>query len=760
MLSTRQKQGPNVRSEPYSASRTVRRWWAFTAVIASASLLLVGPEAVAADPKNVLVLYSHNRLLPALVAAESGLRETLLNLPDRPIELFTESLDVPRFSGEAYNRLVAAYLRDKYAVRPPDLIVAVSEESLAFLLHNRTTLFARVPIVHMAVQKRYLSSAGPMPVDVVGVPVEYSATSTVEDALRWHPKLQRLVVVTGAAAWDREWTARLHEELSQFQSRARVEFLSGLPTAELLTRLGELKGNAIVFTPGFFQDGAGRVFVPRDSVQMMAAAATAPVYAPAETYVGTGVVGGRAPSFRAMGQLAGRFADKLLRGAEPGSLVLPNGTPTELHVDWRQVRRWGIREDAIPADATVHFREPTLWEEQRAVVLVTIGVVLLQAALITALLLERQRRRRTAVALDESEQRMVLASNAAGLSMWIWDLGKQRVWATEPQRSDGEPPVRTTDFARAMSTVYPADRERVELAVRQALDTEQEFDVEYRVLRPDGEVRWKASRGRADPGYARLRGVTLDINDRKLAEMQAVTDRAALRHMTRVSLLGQLSASIAHQLYQPIAAALSNAEAAQEMLSHENVDLVELRAICDDIVAEEHRATDVISGIRALFRRGELQPKPIDLNTLVDETLALVQTDLVMRHVTPSTALTPSLPVIDGDRVQLQQVLLNLVLNAADAMSVSNGRGKLLTIRTDLVGSEVRVQVTDSGPGIAETDLKNVFDAFWTTKPEGIGIGLAVCQSIVATHRGSLTASNNPEGGATFSATFPMRASA
>jgi signal transduction histidine kinase len=737
--------------------RTARRWWTIATVVLSASLLLRGQEAVAAGAQNVLLLYSHNRWLPAYSEVERGLRETLLSSPEHPLEFFTESLDAPRFGGEAYDQLLATYLREKLASRPPDVIVAVSDEALGFLLRNRATLFPRVPMVHVGVQKHHLSSLGPMPSDVVGVPIEYSAVETVEDALRWHPSIGRLVVVTGASPWDVEWTARLRQELRQFQGRVRVEFWSGLPTAELLAQLGELNGQAIVFTPGFFEDGAGRVFVPRDSVAMMAAAANAPLYAPSETYIGTGAVGGRMLSFRAMGAQAGAFVDKLLRGASPASLVLPSSLPTELHVDWRQVRRWGIRPDAIPADAVVHFREPTLWEERRALVLAAIGLVLLQAALITTLLLERRRRRRTAVALDESEQRMALASKAAGLSTWIWDLDQQKVSATEPRRPDGEPTGHTTDFANAMATVYGADRERMELAVRQAMATEQEFDAEYRVLRPDGEMRWKASRGRADPGQTkRLRGVTMDINERKLVELQAVEDRSALRHMTRVSLLGQLSASIAHQLYQPLAAALSNAEAAQEMLSRQNVDLVELRAICDDIVASEHRAADVISGIRALFRRGELQLKPIDLNNLVDDTLTLVQTDLVMRHVTPFTALTPALPAIDGDRVQLQQVLLNLVLNAAEAMGVTAEHQKKLTIRTDLVGTDVRVQVSDCGPGISEGDLKNVFDAFWTTKPDGVGIGLAVCQSIVATHRGSLTASNNPEGGATFSASFPM----
>jgi C4-dicarboxylate-specific signal transduction histidine kinase len=710
-------------------------------------------DAVAAGAQNVLLLYSHNRWLPAYAEVERGLRETLLSSSEHPLEFFTESLDAPRFGGDSFDRVVATYLREKFASRPPDVIVAVSDEALGFLLHNRTTLFPAVPIVHVVVQKRHLNSLGPMPSDVVGVPIEYSAAGTVEDALRWHPSLERLVAVTGASPWDVEWTERLHQELPQFKSRVQIEFLSALPTADLLARLRGLDGKAIVFTPGFFQDGAGRVFVPRDSVAMMAAEANAPLYAPSETYLGTGTVGGRMLSFRAMGRQAGELVDKVLRGSAPSSLVLPGPLPTETHLDWRQVRRWGIRPDAIPADAVVHFREPTLWEEHRVLVLVTIGVLLLQATLITTLLLERRRRRRTAAALDESEQRMLLASNAAGLSMWIWDVDQQKVWA---RHSDGHARVRTTDFASAMSTVYGPDRERVEVAVQQALATDQEFDAEYRVVRPDGEVRWKASRGRPDRGHGkRLRGVTMDINERKLAEVQAVKDRTALRHMTRVSLLGQLSASIAHQLYQPLAAALSNAEAAQEMLSHENVDLVELRAICDDIVASEHRAADVISGIRSLFRRGELQMKPVDLNNLVDETLTLVQTDLVMRHVTPCTALMPELPAIDGDRVQLQQVLLNLVLNAADAMNVTEEHAKKLTIRTDLVGTDVRLQVTDSGPGIAERDLKNVFDAFWSTKPDGIGIGLAVCQSIVITHRGSLTASNNPEGGATFSATFP-----
>ena len=252
----------------------------------------------------------------------------------------------------------------------------------------------------------------------------------------------------------------------------------------------------------------------------------------------------------------------------------------------------------------------------------------------------------------------------------------------------------------------------------------------------------------------RLLGVTLDITGRKLAELQAERDRTSLRHMTRVSVMGQMSASIAHQMNQPLAAILGNAEALQKMLGREPVDLAELRAICDDIVSEDLRAVEVIRQLGALFRRGDLTPEPLDLNEFVRETLKLVRVDLQIRHVSVVTDLSTSPPIIDGARIQLQQVLLNLILNAADAMVGMDEADRIVTVRTELVSANVEVSVADRGTGIAPENLTKVFDPFWSTKPGGMGIGLAVCQSIVAAHHGSLTASNNPAGGATFCATF------
>ena len=251
--------------------------------------------------------------------------------------------------------------------------------------------------------------------------------------------------------------------------------------------------------------------------------------------------------------------------------------------------------------------------------------------------------------------------------------------------------------------------------------------------------------------------MALDISARKAAELQAEKDRAALTHMSRVSMMGQLSASIAHQLNQPLAAILGNAEAARKMLDREGLDRVEMKAICDDIITADLRAAEVIRRLGALFKRGEVAFAPLDLNELVAETLELVRTELVTRHVEVVTELDASLPPVDGSRVQLQQVLLNLILNAADAMADNGAEARTVTVRTETQGTDVRLCIVDRGTGIAPSDLDRIFDPFWSTKSSGIGIGLAICQSIIRAHQGTLTAANNPDRGSTFCVRWPVR---
>jgi signal transduction histidine kinase len=244
---------------------------------------------------------------------------------------------------------------------------------------------------------------------------------------------------------------------------------------------------------------------------------------------------------------------------------------------------------------------------------------------------------------------------------------------------------------------------------------------------------------------------------RKQGELEAQRLRQDLTHIGRVSALGELTASLAHELNQPLTAILSNAQAAQRLLAADPVNLEEIREILNDIVADDKRAGEVIHRLHALIKKGDLEYVPLDLNEVVGEVAWLVRSDMVLRNVSMSLELAPDLPRVRADRVQLQQVVLNLVLNGLEAMREPGAGARTLVIRTARNGAaEVEVAVQDSGIGIDETDVDRMFRPLYTTKPEGLGMGLAIARTIVDAHGGRLGAANNVHGGATFRFTVPV----
>ena len=244
---------------------------------------------------------------------------------------------------------------------------------------------------------------------------------------------------------------------------------------------------------------------------------------------------------------------------------------------------------------------------------------------------------------------------------------------------------------------------------------------------------------------------------RKQSELEAVRLRQDLTHIGRVSALGELTASLAHELSQPLTAILSNAQAAQRLLAADEVELDKVREILCDIVADDKRAAAVISGLRALIKKGETEFLPIDLNEVVGAVAWLMRSDTIMRNVSMSLDLASDLPKACGDRVQLQQVVLNLVLNGLEAMREPYEGVRTLVIRTARDGAAgLRVTVQDSGPGIAEKDLTHIFEPLYTTKAEGLGMGLAIVRTIVNAHGGAVAAENDPDGGASLRFTLPV----
>jgi len=252
----------------------------------------------------------------------------------------------------------------------------------------------------------------------------------------------------------------------------------------------------------------------------------------------------------------------------------------------------------------------------------------------------------------------------------------------------------------------------------------------------------------------------VDITARKEAEAEALRQRAELVHVARVATMGELAASVAHELNQPLGAILANAEAAELFVKQDPPALDEVKAILADIRKDDERAGAVIRRMRGLLRKHELDRQPLEVNSVVEDVLQVVSSDAALRKMAIVADLAPSLPNIIGDRVYLQQVLLNFILNGMDAMTDQSRQRRRLTVRTRRSEEgEVELAVTDLGHGIEPDKLPRLFEPFFTTKVNGMGMGLSISRTIIEAHRGRIWAENNASGGgATFRVRLPQAA--
>ena len=313
--------------------------------------------------------------------------------------------------------------------------------------------------------------------------------------------------------------------------------------------------------------------------------------------------------------------------------------------------------------------------------------------------------------------------------------------------------------------MHPEDRALRDSAVKAAIETLGEYKIEYRVLLPDGTLHWIGASGRFVTGESgkgtRLIGVSIDITPRKIAEAEARRSHEEVGHLSRVAAVGELAASIAHELNQPLSGIISNAGAGKRFIDRGNVDLQEIRDLLGDIVADGRRAGDVIRGIQSMVRKSVPARQRVNLNDLVMEVVRMVKADAMLRSCALETLLEPDLPEIEADPIQLQQVLLNLVINAFDAMRDTPVLRRKVVIATERNGDgAIRTSVRDYGVGISEDARDRLFDHFFTTKAQGLGMGLAIVRSIVESHAGTIAAENADGGGARFHFTLPIETAA
>lgn len=499
---------------------------------------------------------------------------------------------------------------------------------------------------------------------------------------------------------------------------------------------------------------------------------------------------------------------------------------------------------------------------------IELSVDVLRAAELTAVVQAREEQ------LLESERKVDLAARSAELGLWSWDIPGDEIWGTAKCKAlYGIGADERVSYKRFSGTIFANDTEHVRQRIAASLESGAEFNAEYRVLLPDGSLRWIGARGRVERDSEgqplRMLGVSLDItrrrlaeeraqliveaspvamimvddkgtihlansqaervfgylkeemigspveklvpgklkvghvehrqsfmerpqsrpmgvdrelfgmrksgreapievgltpidmpegrfvlaaitdiSDRKKAELESAQHRNELAHLSRVAMLGELSGSLAHELNQPLASIMANAQAAQRFINRPEPDLSEVRDILQDIVDQDRRAGEVIVRLRTLLRKGEVVFHRQDLNETVSESLKLMRNDLINQGVSLAIELTAEELPVKGDRVQIQQVVINLVMNACDAMAELPRPERRLIVRTFKSQDGRGLSVVDRGIGIPEDKLDKVFEPFFTTKTHGMGLGLAVCRTIVTAHGGRLWATNNADRGA------------
>jgi PAS domain S-box-containing protein len=385
-----------------------------------------------------------------------------------------------------------------------------------------------------------------------------------------------------------------------------------------------------------------------------------------------------------------------------------------------------------------------------------------------AFVLDLTARKRAEEALRDSESKLEEAQRIAHVGYWERDLATDLLtWSEESFRIFGLAP-REGKFAytRFQDLIHPDDRQRTVTAAAEALRGGPRYHVEYRVVRPDDQVCIVHSQGdvmRDESGQPRrMFGIVQDITARKRAEddlreseRRYRETQMELAHINRVTTMGQLTASIAHEVNQPIAAAITNAGAGLRWLAAQPPNLEKVRATFESIIRAGNQASDVIGRIRALIKKVPAHKSPLDINETIRETIALTRGEMQHHYILLQTDLANDLPIIRGDRVQLQQVILNLIMNAIEAMSeVSEGSRVLLIGSRADAPDGVIVTVQDSGPGLKPECLDRIFDPFYTTKPTGMGMGLSICRSIAEEHGGRLWATANAARGAIFQFTL------
>jgi signal transduction histidine kinase len=763
--------------------------------------------------RRILMIEVSPRAAPALLAQEQAFVNTLKAMVPESVTFHSEYLELTMFDQEgSFEDELVTYLGAKYAHTALDLVAVSASNGLRFALRHRARLFPGVPIVFNSVDQQAAADVVPDQ-DVSGVWLSIDWAGTLEAARRLQPDIERVFVVTGASAVDKVWAAAARAQLGRLDQPMPVSYLENLSIDAVVERLATAPSRSVVLLGPFQADAAGRRFFGPDTAARFSAASRVPVYALTETIFGHGVVGGHLVSYERQGQRAAELAARMLRGERPPPVDQDTNV---FKFDARQLRRWGLDAGRLPAGSTLLFDEPSLWQANRGYVVSAVVLLALQTWLIIVLLANRSQRLRAQQALAgqlrfERLMSDVLASHATlpttdahvdhALALIGADLDVDRIVLAEQDRKGRRIEVThawTRDGIQALPLslgwrMFPWVSARVGAGHVAVVSSERplppEAEEDRRQMAAHGTqsllaiplivegaligvlscAAVRVEREWPDALIERLRllaEVFASMLARRRAEAVARESeerldqqRQELAHALRVNTLGELAASLAHEINQPLSAILMNARVVRTLLARGSAEPAAMREALNDIADDARRAADIIDRLRALSRKEHAPQHGLSLDGLVDGVVDLLHEDFVRRGIAIRRTAGPGLSPLSGDPIQLEQIVLNLLVNAAEALDgVARGNREISIVTSHPAPKVVELAVRDTGVGGKSVDVERMFERFVTTKPGGLGMGLAISRSIAEAHGGRIYAKANTDRGLTVFVELPAEA--
>jgi len=732
----------------------------FAAAVAASARAALATEPIPA--KSVLLVHAEDPYLPWVSEITAGIYAALEAGPSPRPDVYVEHLDLARFPSPGHTQARSAWLLEKYRHQKMDAVLVVTRGGLDFVLPIVRELWPEVPIVLIENERVYRDV--PVPEGVIPVLGRFEVAKTIDLARALFPGTRRVAFINGAPDIEVSESAYLRNDLQAHLDGLELIDLSELPMAELQNRVAHLPEDTVVFYWGIRVDGSGRSFIPREALRQFAPLSNRPIFSVHATMIGYGLVGGHVLSFAELGKEGGRTVRRILSG-EPASSIAPIRKSFSRTVfDDRELRRFDIPTDRLPPGSEIRFRKETLWTRYPHLVAGAIAAFALQAALITTLLLERRRR-----GLAQSLTGATLASlpgqvavlNGEGRVVQVNQNWKEFAVAGASSPAGGVAVGESylAAWRKAGASAWPFTETGIRV-VQEVLQGVTKHDTLEYSLHEAGRDRWFEMHVEElrPPGRGAV-VVQVDVTRRHDTATEVRMREREIAHLNRVGAVGELASSLAHELGQPLGAILANAQAARRLLARPSPDLEEVRASVSDIIEDDQRAGLVIQRIRALLRGEETPKDTVDLNEIVRSVLHMVGGEASLRSASILPVLATAPVAVYGDRVQLEQVVLNLVLNGLDAVAERTIGQREVRVSTSSALGNVEVSVSDSGPGIRSPNLERVFEPFYTTKAHGLGMGLSICRSIVEAHGGEIRVENVEEGGAAFRCAFPAAGS-